>query len=250
MKETFYFSHDYNARNDEKILKLLSGKDSWYSYGLYWAIIEKLYEAGGYLKKDYDCIAFDLRTDSERIANVIESGLFEFINDKFFSKSCLARLRTRKGKSEKARQSAIIRWDKAKKDNANAMRTQCDSYAIKESKVKESKGNISKDINKIDFDIFWSAYKKKIDRPKCEAKWKKLTLEDQKAIIEYIPKYLETIKEKRFQKHPATFLNNRSWENEITPGEIDTTGWSQMKMYEHFGVEGMKKYIKNEGLIM
>lgn len=139
MKETFYFSHDYNARNDEKILKLLSGKDGWYSYGLYWGIIEKLYEAGGYLKLDYDCIAFDMRTDSERIRTVIDSELFERSNEKFYSKSVLARLRARKGKSEKARQSASMRWNKAKKEDANAMRTQCDSNAIKERKGKDSK---------------------------------------------------------------------------------------------------------------
>ena len=117
MKDTYYFAHDYNARNDEKILKMIQ-KYGWESYGLFWAIIEKLYEAGGFLEKDYDCIAFDLRTDSERIANVIESGLFEFRNEKFYSKSVNARLIARKGKSEMARQSAFFRWNKIKKEDA------------------------------------------------------------------------------------------------------------------------------------
>lgn len=140
MKETYYFSHDYNARSDEKIIKLIS-KTGWEGYGLYWAIIEKLYEANGFLKKDYECIAFDLRTQCERIKEVIESGLFLFCNDKFYSKSVNARLSHRKGKSETARQSAFIRWNKPKKGvcerNANAMRTQC--YKGKERKGKESK---------------------------------------------------------------------------------------------------------------
>lgn len=143
MKDTYYFSHDYNARNDEKILKMIQ-KYGWESYGLFWAIIEKLYESGGFLEKDYDCIAFDLRTDSERIANVIESGLFEFRNEKFYSKSVNARLIARKGKSEMARQSAFLRWNKTKKEDANAMRTQCERYAIKERKGKERKGQLER----------------------------------------------------------------------------------------------------------
>jgi hypothetical protein len=138
MKDAYYFSHDYNARNDEKILKLIQ-KEGWIGYGIYWAIIEKLYEAGGFLEKDYECIAFDLRTECERIQAVIESGLFEFSNEKFYSKSCLARLKTRKGKSEKARQSAFLRWNKPNKDNANALRTQSEGNAIKERKGKERK---------------------------------------------------------------------------------------------------------------
>jgi hypothetical protein len=145
MKETFYFSHDYGARYDEKIIELLR-KEGWAGYGIFWAIIEKLYEANGFLAKDYDSIAFDLRTDSERIKAVVESGLFQFSNDKFYSKSVNARLVARKGKSEMARQSAFFRWNKPKKEHANALRTDSERYA---SKVKESKVNKSKDITNV-----------------------------------------------------------------------------------------------------
>ena len=39
MKNTFYFSHDYNARNDIKIKKLIA-KHGYLGYGIFWAIIE------------------------------------------------------------------------------------------------------------------------------------------------------------------------------------------------------------------
>ena len=146
MKDTFYFSHDYNARNDEKIIKLIQ-KEDWFGYGLYWALIEKLYEANGYLEEDYECIAFDLRTDCERIKKIINNyKLFIVAAKKITSKSVLHRLQLRKGKSEKARQSAITRWNKGKTNNANAMRTHSERYAIKERKGKERKGNIFKKI--------------------------------------------------------------------------------------------------------
>jgi len=74
-KETFYFSHDYAARADDKIKSLIYSF-GWAGYGIYWAIIEDLYL------------------------------------------------------------------------NANALQTQSDRNAIKESKVKESKVNIKKEIDK------------------------------------------------------------------------------------------------------
>src|SRR4051812_45989014 len=43
MKETFYFRHDYNSRNDAKILELRA-EFGYEGYGVYWALIETLAE--------------------------------------------------------------------------------------------------------------------------------------------------------------------------------------------------------------
>ena len=67
----------------------------------------------------------------------------------------------------------------------------------------------------VPFKEFWDLYSKKIDRPKCERKWKRLTLKTKQAIMDYLPKYKESTPDKQYRKHPATFLNNESWENEI-----------------------------------
>ena len=42
-KETFYFQHDYSARNDERILELRA-EFGWEGYGIYWAILESIAE--------------------------------------------------------------------------------------------------------------------------------------------------------------------------------------------------------------
>ena len=76
MKETFYFSHDYNARNDIKIKKLIA-KHNYLGYGLFWAIIEDLYNNANALPLDYDCIAFDLRADVETVKSIIND--FDFL---------------------------------------------------------------------------------------------------------------------------------------------------------------------------
>ncbi|MES2395887.1 MAG: Lin1244/Lin1753 domain-containing protein [Bacteroidota bacterium] len=137
-KDTFYFSHDYNARNDSKIKKLLS-KHGYPGYGMFWAIIEDLYNNANALPTDYDSIAFDLRTTSEVIKSLINDfDLFVIDADHFGSLSVERRLNERNDKSVKARESALNRWNKIKAD-ANALRTQSECNAIKDSIGKESK---------------------------------------------------------------------------------------------------------------
>jgi hypothetical protein len=139
-KDTFYFSHDYNSRNDEKI-KFLIRKHGITGYGLFWAIIEDLYNNANALRTDYEGIAYDYRLDSEFVKSVINDfGLFVFDGETFGSLSVQKRLDERDSKSVKARESASKRWT-----NANAMQSQCEGNAIKERKVKEIK---EKKVNK------------------------------------------------------------------------------------------------------
>jgi hypothetical protein len=148
-KDAYYFSHDSNARQDEKIIKLRM-KLGWEGYGLYWALIEMLRDANDYsLETDYDSIAFELRTECERIKSIVEDyNLFELDDCFFYSESLNKRMELKHSKSEKARLSARARWDKEKSErNANGMRTHSEGNAIKgkESKEKEIKGNKTKE---------------------------------------------------------------------------------------------------------
>jgi hypothetical protein len=86
-KESYYFSHDSNARNDVKIIKLrrqlgLEG------YGLYWCLIEMLRDTPEYkLHIDtIDDIAFSLNISKEKVETVIKFyDLFTVDEDRFFS---------------------------------------------------------------------------------------------------------------------------------------------------------------------
>ena len=141
MKETFYFSHDYNARNDSKIKKLIF-KLGYQGYGLYWAIVEELYQNANALQTDYESIAFDLRTTCEIVKSLVEDFDLFVINDGYFSSNSVERrMAERADRSKKARDSAMARWGK----NANALRKHCESDAIKERKGKENKENESKE---------------------------------------------------------------------------------------------------------
>jgi hypothetical protein len=49
-KSSFYFDHDYNARNDQKILELRA-EYGWNGYGIYFGLIEVLCESSGEIKR-------------------------------------------------------------------------------------------------------------------------------------------------------------------------------------------------------
>ena len=139
MSDTFYFSHDYNTRSDEKIKKLIY-EHGFEGYGLYWAIIEELYQNANAMRLECERIAYELRTDKERIASIINDfDLFVVDGEFFHSTSIEKRLKMRSEKSRKASESAKARWS-----NANAMRTHSERNAIKESKGKENKGKVFK----------------------------------------------------------------------------------------------------------
>ena len=142
MKQTYYFSHDYNTRQDEKIKKLIR-KHGYLGYGIFWAIVEDLYNNANALQMDCEGIAYELRVECDLIKSVLNDfDLFEINDNIFHSKSVQNRLDKRNNKSISARESANKRWN-----NANALRNECESNAIKERKGKEKKIN---KINTID----------------------------------------------------------------------------------------------------
>jgi hypothetical protein len=230
-KDTFYFSHDYNARNDEKIKRLIR-KHGMQGYGVFWSIVEDLYNNANALRTDYEGIAYDLRSDSDLVASVVNDfDLFIFNGDYFGSNSVEERLEQRNDKSAKARKSASYRWD-----NANAMQTQSDSNAKKERKGKEIKGKEIKEIN-ISFDIFWDLYDKKVgDKDKLKKKWESLQDSDRKSIIDYLPKYKTIQPDKKFRKDPQTFFNNSSWNDELVGLDLP-----KQQIYKNNDFEAYKK---------
>ncbi|MFK8281663.1 Lin1244/Lin1753 domain-containing protein [Capnocytophaga cynodegmi] len=150
-KNNFYFSHDGNARNDEKLLSVRVNMGAE-GYGIYFMIIEKLLESGEYtLIKDYNVIAFDLRVGSDKIKAVVENfGLFQFTEDgkRFYSESLLRRMKPldnlRKQRSEAGKKSAENR--KAN-DRSTTTSTTVEKennktpFLLGENSTKESKVN-------------------------------------------------------------------------------------------------------------
>ena len=157
-----YFSHDSNARNSDKLMKVRM-KLGAEGYGIFFMLIERLREEEGYKSTiDYDTLAFDLRVEPEKVKQVVENyDLFKFTEDGkyFYSDSFNERMemmdvRAQQRKS-KAKKAAEARWNKQSEDTSNAqtLPKQCSSNAqallnhankIKLNKIKLNKTKINK----------------------------------------------------------------------------------------------------------
>jgi hypothetical protein len=206
-KNTFYFSHDYNSRNDEKIKELIFNY-GMSGYGIYWSIIEELYQNTNVLHLNYERIAFELRADISSIKSIINDfNLFVISGENFSSLSVQKRLDERNNKSEKARLSVNKRWS-----DTNVLQTKYDSNTIKERKGKENKVI---DIN-ISMDDFWDLYDKKVgDKIKIEKKWIALRGYERVKAMDYIPNYKISQPDKKYRLNPETFINQKGWNNEL-----------------------------------
>ena len=153
MKKQLTFPHEYNARNNPKLQNVLSAL-GLEGIGLYWCLIEQLYEQGGKIALNQcNCIAFALHLDCKCITRLIsEFGLFENDGEFFWSNKVLTSISQRVGISQKRKSAASKRWNSSNTD-ANAM--QLHNTCIEES----NKENIPpttpiKEINKEEDNIY------------------------------------------------------------------------------------------------
>lgn len=70
-------------------------------------------------------------------------------------------------------------------------------------------------IKDASFEQWWSLYDKKRGREKCKKKWLKLTSRERADCIAATPAYVASTSDKQFRKDPYTYLNNKSWLDEI-----------------------------------
>jgi len=162
-KDSYYFPHDSNARNDIKLVKVRR-KYKMIGYGAYFAIIEILREQTGYKLPiaDIDDIAYELEVRSEIIRSIIEDfALFTIDDGYFFSPSLLVRmerydtLKTKRkeagkiGGNASVKKKSTIAKTNTKQSSTIAQAIVNDFQPLEESKgeysrVKESKGEEKK----------------------------------------------------------------------------------------------------------
>lgn len=113
-KSTFYFDHDYNARNDQKVLTLRS-EYGWHGYGIFFGIIESLCESDGIIKRGaLGGLSLGLSMDKAELIKLIdfmieidllkenEDGIYsERVNDHLAYRSMLSEAGKRGGRPPK-----------------------------------------------------------------------------------------------------------------------------------------------------
>lgn len=208
-----FYKTEVHEINDVRLKQMfMIERDHDAAWGCYKKIINLLYENDGYFVNDCKKIAYFINSPLKRVERIVNDyGLFTYHlqNDieMISNHSVNANYEKIIEKSVKASESAKKRWE----NDANAMRTQCGGNAI-----KERKGKKIKHIN-VDFSKFWNLYDKKVgDKSKCEKKWVALTDTDRQKIIDTLPLFKSSIRDKQYQPHPETYLNQKRWNDEIS----------------------------------
>lgn len=75
---------------------------------------------------------------------------------------------------------------------------------------------ILQEVNKKEelFDKFWEMYNKKVGTKDAKTKFIKLSMKEIDKVFETLPFYLKSTPDIKFRKHPVTYLNQRTWEDE------------------------------------
>jgi len=110
------------------------------------------------------------------------------------------------------------KFSESRRNNAKSPKKESTSEAYAKHMETETENRtitINENIN-IDFEWFWNEYDKKVgDKQKLKKKWNKLTDEERQNAMNYIDLYKQSVPDKQFRKNPETFINNKSWNDEI-----------------------------------
>lgn len=195
MKDTYYFSHDYNPTSDPKIQALI-GEHGAVGYGLYWRIVEMLHEEETHKlpckKYIYLALAKQMSTSVEQVEIIVKCcielcELFVSDNELFWSERVLRNIEKRteisNKRSEAGKKSAELRKIST---SVEQVPTSVQQNPTKERKVKENKVNENKEKKEIKETISKDIAQKKVD-----AKASTLTRRDEfyKSLIPFLSTY-------------------------------------------------------------
>lgn len=142
-KKVYYFSHDFGARNDPKLQGVMM-EHGVAGLGIFWCIIEHLYEQGGKMPlHSIKAIAFGLHVDESEVEELIKNfELFKYDDEFFWSESVLSRLKKRDDANESRRQKrlAYIRLQKERQlqQNLESTSTKHEDNSIAAKTVAEN----------------------------------------------------------------------------------------------------------------
>jgi hypothetical protein len=153
--------------------------------------------------------------NANALQSLCDGKIFDIIDDNIYIKYLSEQLAEFENVSERNSKIAREGWEKRRKQkdiserNANALQSQSERNAIREDKRIEDNINIH-------FESFWNLYNKKVgDKKKLEKKWNKLKNDERQKIIDTLPNFLNSIKDKQYLPYPETYLNNSRWNDEV-----------------------------------
>jgi hypothetical protein len=153
--KSYYFSHDYNAANDTKIL-FLRHQLGMEGYGIYWFLIERLADAGGKLPIELiPVLAMQMQSTDIKVKGVItQFDLFTIVDGEFWSERLQSHLGLREKLSQSGKNGALNRWGNGEANRGAIGEGNANKRKEKEIKENKSKLKLFSETEFIDIEIF------------------------------------------------------------------------------------------------
>ena len=115
------------------------------------------------------------------------------------------------------------KFSESRRNNAKSTKKQSTSKAYAEHMETETETiteniTINKTKTKIQdwkFEQWWVNYDYKISKDKAQKSWNKLNEQEKDLALQMVNQYVESTPDKSFRKHPTTYLNQKSFNDEI-----------------------------------
>lgn len=221
--DKYYFSHDFNARNDENIEVMLMDYKAA-GYGMYWSIVERLHEKDNSIALNdifYKAVAKHFLEDPEKVKSFIDDcsnkyDLFDIadgvLSCERVGRNIDKRESVSKERSEAGKAGAIAKQLKAnaKQTEASAEQSQAPAKQTlanakqnlaNPSKEKEKKENTNTHLYECVCEIFGREYKPPPDRMPALANWYQSVEQQAEKLLEAWPEDVAIRQVKAYLRH-------------------------------------------------
>jgi len=169
--------------------------------------------------------SFEELTDEE--AGKLAKHLFRYVNDlnpeppDKITKMCFIPIK------QSLKRDLVKYEERAERARLNGAKggrpkTQKTQSVISEPKKPDSV-SVSVNDNDIsigrDFDSFFEAYGKQVDKIPCQREWLNIEREEHAKILEHVPKYVNSTPDVKFRKKPLNYLKDRTWLDPELPNQ-------------------------------
>jgi len=96
------------------------------------------------------------------------------------------------------------------------------------------------------FEIFWSAYDKKVGKDKCITKWALISATDQLLIMNHVHRFVAKARNRQFRPNPLSYLNGKMWLDQEIKDE-ETTQLYKTPSQPQSSTYKPKEFSKEEG---
>lgn len=115
---------------------------------------------------------------------------------------------------ERNRENARKRWDTEKCDRIPPHTKNADNDTVNDTVTDTENIQIG-----IDFETFFNAYGKLIDKIPCQREWSNIDRPEHAKILEHVIKFVEATPDVRYRKKPLNYLKDRTWLDPQLPNQ-------------------------------